>query len=210
MLNGARADIRRPFQAERLGEITDDLAAVVVYGGLYNAYATDEHSFLREEYRMIDLALNAGLPLLGICQGAQMIAHHLGAWVGTPAHGQHEFGYYTVTPTEAGRSLLPDPLDMCRAHCHTYDLPDGAVHLARSEMFEQQAFSYGPVCYGFQSHPENTLEGFRRWQRHVTLKDRPGAQSWQEQEARMLAADRAQADWFYGFLNDFLKGAKRE
>ena len=36
----------------------------------------------------------------------------------------------------------------------------------------------------------------------------PGAQSWEEQERRMLAADRAQADWFYGFLDGFLAGAK--
>ena len=207
--HGVRADIRRPFQGDTLGEITEDLAAVVVYGGMYNAYDTDAHPFLREEYRMIDLALASGVPLLGICQGAQMIAHHLGAFAGAPGHGQHEFGYYEVTPTEAGRAVLPEPLHFCQAHFHTYDLPDGAVHLARSEAFEQQAFQYGESCYGFQFHAENTIEGFRRWQAWVDdPADRPGAQSWEVQERNMLAHDRAQATWFYGFLDRFLKGAK--
>jgi GMP synthase (glutamine-hydrolysing) len=208
VLNGARADIRRPFQGDRLGEITEDLAAVVVYGGMYDAYATDRHPFLLEEYRMIDHALKSGTPLLGICQGAQMIAHHLGAFAGAPAHGLHEFGYYEVSPTEAGKAFLPKPLTVCQAHYHTYDLPSGAVHLARSEMFEQQAFSYGETCVAVQFHPENTLEGFRRWQAQTTLEDKPGAQSWEDQERAMLAADRAQAAWFYGFLDGFLAGAK--
>ena len=208
-INGAAADTRRPFQGDTLGEITSDLAAVVIYGGPFNAYATREHPFLKEEYRMIDLALKAGVPLLGICQGAQMIAHHLGAFAGAPEHGQHEFGYYEVSPTEAGKAFMPKPLHLCQAHFHTYDLPAGAVHLARSAMFEQQAFSYGEACYGFQFHAENTIEGFRRWQAWVKdPAERPGAQSWEDQERDMLAHDRAQADWFHGFLDGFFEGAK--
>lgn len=209
--NGATADIRYPFQGDTLGEVTDDLAAVVVYGGPFDAYATDAHPFLNEEYRMIELALKTGTPLLGICQGTQMIAHHMGAFAGAPDHGQHEFGYYEVIPTEAGKSFLPNSLHMCQAHYHTYGLPDGAVHLARSATFEQQAFSYGDACYGFQFHAENTIEGFRRWQAWIDdPAKRPGAQSWEVQERNMLAHDRAQADWFYGFLDTFLKDAKRE
>ncbi len=203
--NGIRADIRRAFAGDDLGEVTDDLLAVFVYGGMYNAYDTDLHPFLLREYAMIDAALKSGTRLLGICQGAQMIAHHLGAWAGAPEDVREEFGYYEISATEAGKDFLPQPLHMCQAHFHTYDLPTGATHLARSDLFEQQAFRYGETCYGFQFHAENTIEGFRRWQTRNRAELRPGLQSPEEQETLMLRHDRAQADWFFGFLDGFLK-----
>ena len=82
---GIAADIRRPFRGEPLGEIAEDIVGTVIYGGRYNAYDTELHPFLAEEYRWIEAALAAGLPTLGLCQGAQMIAWQQGAWVGAPA-----------------------------------------------------------------------------------------------------------------------------
>lgn len=202
VLGGLTPDIRRPFLGDTLGGITDDLAGAVVYGGIYNAYDSDKHPFLREEYRMIDAVLAAGLPLLGICQGAQMIAHHLGAFAGAPEHDRHEFGYYEVTPTGADAAFMPGPLHLAQWHFHTFDLPQGAVHLARSDAFENQAFRYGANAYGLQFHAEQTIEGFRRWQaKDAGAFAQPGAQSKAEQTRLMQAHDAAQADWFYGFLN---------
>ena len=208
-LNGITADTRRPYLDDPLGEITPDLAGVVVYGGMYNADAIAEHPFLKDEYSMIDAALATKTPLLGICQGAQMIARALGAWTGAPAHASHEFGCYEVSPTEDGTSILPRPLHLCQAHFHTFDLPKGAVHLARSDLFEHQAFRYGDTAYAFQFHAENTIEGFRRWQKNSDSYGQPGAQTREEQDALMGAHDRAQADWFYGFLDDFFGPARQ-
>jgi hypothetical protein len=70
-LDGVRADLRRVYQGEALGGITDDLAGVMVYGGKFNAHVTGDYPRLNEEYRMIELALTTGTPLLGFCQGAQ-------------------------------------------------------------------------------------------------------------------------------------------
>jgi GMP synthase (glutamine-hydrolysing) len=202
VLNGLIPDIRRPWQGDLLGEVTDDLAGTVIYGGMYNAYDTDRHPFLKEEYRWIGAALEAGIPVLGICQGAQMIAFHQGAWAGAPDHGGHEFGYYEVTSLVEG--FMPGPLVLAQAHFHTFDLPAGAVHLARSEMFENQAFRLGEKVYGFQFHAEQTIEGFRRWQVSKTnAYGQPGAQDRAEQDRRMQAHDAAQAAWFYGFLDGF-------
>ena len=203
-LNGVAADTRHPFMGQDPGPITEDVAAVVIHGGMFNAGDSDLHPFLRDEYRLIEAAMTSSTPLLGICQGAQMIAHALGAWAGAPDHGSHEFGYYEVTPTDAGRDLLPRPLHLCQAHFHTYDLPDGAVHLARSDLFEQQAFRYGEAIFAFQFHAEITIEGFRRWQKTSKSYGQPGAQTPEEQEELMHRHDRAQADWFYGFLDRFL------
>ena len=202
---GFEADIRKPFAGDLLGDVTDDVAATVIYGGMYNAYDAEKHPFLKEEYRWIGAALDAGIPTLGLCQGAQMIAYHQGEWAGAPDHGTHEFGYYEVTPTGEDPAFMDGPLHFTQAHFHTFDLPKGAVHLARSEKFENQAFRLGDNVYGFQFHPEQTIEGFRRWQNE---KDNSygqlGAQDRETQDQLMYRHDAAQADWFYAFLSKFM------
>ena len=207
-LNGVEPDIRHPHLGQDAGAITEDVAGVVVYGGKYNADSAQENPFLRDEYRLMRDALTADLPLLGICQGAQMLAMELGAWAGAPDHGMHEFGYYEVAPTDTGHTLLIEPHVFCQAHFHTFDIPDGAVHLARSELFENQAFSYEKAV-ALQFHAENTIEGFRRWQKASWSAGKPGTQSPETQETQMLAHDRRQADWFYAFMDRTFGGAER-
>lgn len=203
--NGIKPDIRHPFAGDMLGDVEDDVIGTVIYGGNYNADSVKENPFLSEEYRWIGKAMDAGIPLLGICQGAQMIAHHQGAWAGARADETYEYGYYEVSPTEAGKDFLPAPLYMAQAHFHTFDLPSGATHLASSEVYENQAFSIGENVYGVQFHPEQTIEGFRRWQNvKWGIYEKLGAQPLAQQTELMHTHDAAQAEWFYGFLATFL------
>ncbi len=196
-----------PFAGEKIGELTDQIAGTVIYGGKYNVYETDEHPFLLEEYRWIDQCLNANIPMLGICQGAQQIAHHLGAWAGPPDRERYEFGYYGIEPVEDD-DFLTEPLTVAQAHFHTFDIPDGATHLARSEAFENQAFRFGDNVYALQFHAEQTTESFRRWQNaDWAAYGKPGAQTREEQNQLMARHDEAQAKWFYGFLDRFLGDA---
>ncbi|WP_415401544.1 glutamine amidotransferase-related protein [Tateyamaria sp. SN3-11] len=206
--NQVRCDARRAWQGDDLGDITEDLAGVVVYGGNYNAYDTGLHPFLKDEYRIIDAAMRADVPVLGLCQGAQMIAHHMGAFAGAPDHGNHEFGWYEVSPTDPGRVILPEPLHFAQAHFHTFDIPDGARHLARSPLFENQAFAFRDNVMGFQFHPEQTIAGFMRWQARGEEWGRygaPGVQDRATQTALMLEHDAAQGAWFTAFLDRFFK-----
>ncbi|MDJ0630730.1 MAG: glutamine amidotransferase [Rhodobacter sp.] len=202
---GFEIDSRRPFAGDDLGAHGDDLAGTVVYGGKYNAYDTDKHPFLNEEYRWIEECLGANVPVLGLCQGAQMIAHLLGAWAGPRDHEIFEFGYYRIDPTPEAAGFLEAPLWVTQAHFHTFDLPVGGVRLAGNENYENQAFRYGDKVYGLQFHPEVTIEGFRRWQgQKWNVYDRPGVQQPDEQTRLMYQHDAAQATWFYGFLGDLL------
>lgn len=202
---GYETDIRRPFQGDALGEVGDDIAATVIYGGMFNAYDTEKHPFLKEEYRWIRACLKADLPMLGICQGAQQIAYELGAWVGARPDGAHEFGYHRVEPTEAAGDFMAEPLVVAQAHFHTFDLPESAVRLARNDAYENQAFRYGDKVYGTQFHPEVTPSGFRRWQPHsVELQGTPGVQTVEEQNRAMKEHDPAQGIWFRGFLDRFI------
>ncbi|MEM7520305.1 MAG: glutamine amidotransferase, partial [Pseudomonadota bacterium] len=204
---GYFVDQRKPFAGEPLGDVTDDLAATVIYGGPYNVYETDTHPFLNEEYRWIDACLKADVPMLGLCQGAQQIAHHLGAWAGATPQATYEFGYYQIDPTPTAKSdgFLTEPLHVTQAHFHTFDLPDGAHHLASSETYENQAFRIGQNVYGFQFHPEVTIEGFRRWQvTKLDIAGQNGVQTIESQNRLMHAHDAEQAAWFYAFLNRFI------
>ncbi|MEM9733212.1 MAG: glutamine amidotransferase [Pseudomonadota bacterium] len=198
---GFEIDMRKPFAGDRLGDVDETVAGTVLYGGPFSVFETDKHPFLKEEDRWIGACLKADIPMLGICQGAQQIAHHLGAWVGPLDNGIHEFGYYPIEPSAEAEGFLEAPLRVTQAHFHTFNLPDGAVRLAGSAAFSNQAFRYGERVFGFQFHPEVTIEGFSRWQ---TMLERyytePGAQTREEQNRLMLEHDAAQADWFYRFL----------
>ena len=204
--HGFVPDIRKPFAGEALDDVvSDDVAGTIVYGGRYNAFDTELHPFLNEEYRWIDACIKADFPLLGICQGAQMIAMHLGGTAGPYDEEVHEYGYYRVDPAPEANSLLPGPLWFTQAHYHTFSIPEGATHLASSELYPNQAFRFGDKVYGLQFHPEVTIDGFRRWQREDReYYGKRGAQSHEEQTELMLRHDQAQAEWFYGFLSGLL------
>ena len=199
---GLVADFRRPFEGETLPPLDEAVAGVVVYGGKYEVYDTERHTFLAGEHRYIEQCLDRDVPLLGICQGAQSIAHVLGARVGPPAHGMSEFGFYEVTPTEAGRAdFLREPLHMTQSHFHEFDTPAGADNLASTDAFPNQAFRVTPRAYGVQFHPEVTAEGFRRWQDAPWARySLPGAQTREEQTRLLELHDAAQGVWFDDFL----------
>ena len=112
-----------------------------------------------------------------------------------------------MTPTAEAGSFLTQPLFFTQAHFHTFDLPQGAVHLARSAGFENQAFRYGDNVYGLQFHPECTIEGFRRWQKNSPSEGSLGAQSRTEQDRLMMVHDAAQAAWFYDFMSKLFGSA---
>jgi GMP synthase-like glutamine amidotransferase len=96
---------------------------------------------------------------VGVCLGAQLIAEALGARVHASAH--KEIGWLPIEVTDQGRAsglfaFLPSRFDVFHWHGDTFDLPEGAVHLARSEGCEHQAFLHGGRVLGLQFHLEST------------------------------------------------------
>jgi GMP synthase (glutamine-hydrolysing) len=153
----------------------DGFETVVVLGGPMAVYEMDGYPHLVTASRLIREALNSGKKLLGICLGAQMMAHCLGAEVYKgPAQ---EVGWLSVELTGEGvrdplmRALAVHPRvgDFWRAfkvfhwHGDTFELPMGARGLARSELYANQAFSYGDNAYAFQFHMEVTRAMVREW-----------------------------------------------
>ncbi|MDH4028354.1 MAG: hypothetical protein OEU95_05955 [Nitrospirota bacterium] len=154
------------------GEMPDILyfTHLVVLGGPMAVYEMDIFPFLRTEAAVIRSFINSGRPVLGICLGAQMIAHVLGARV-YPG-GTKEAGWYNVSLTPEGMedaavsalSVDKRPLaEVFQWHGDTFDLPEKAVRISSSEVYPNQAFRYENNVYALQFHIEVTPEIIREW-----------------------------------------------
>lgn len=200
---GFELDWRRPFAGEALPERADGLVGLVIHGGSQPVPETDRYPFLRDEMRFIGTCLKEDVPVLGICLGGQLLAHELGAAVGPHPDGYHEFGYYELFPTAAGRAVIPEGLRVTQSHYHQFDLPAGATLLARSALYPHQAFRYGANAYAVQFHAEVTRTIFHRWQREhgQRFAGKPGVAAPDQQTRDAEAYDAAQHAWFTGFLD---------
>lgn len=139
--------------------------ALVVMGGAMGASEEAAYPWLGPEKRLIAAAVAAGLPYFGVCLGAQLLAACLGARV--EAAPRAELGVLSVelTPAAAEDPVfvgLPSRFETLQWHRETYELPAGAVQLARSRDCEQQAFALGRA-YGVQFHLEVDARMMREW-----------------------------------------------
>jgi GMP synthase (glutamine-hydrolysing) len=139
---------------------------LVVLGGPMSADQHDRHPHLIYEKEVIRAAVDRGLPVLGICLGAQLIASAFG---GKTLRGRApEFGWIQVEPTSAGRddrlfSSFDGSEPVFQWHSDTFTLPHGFVHLARSRDCAFQAFRYRDNVYGLQFHLEADRALIGRW-----------------------------------------------
>ena len=135
----------------------DGLDGLVVMGGPMGVADTDRYPHLAHEIALVRDCVDAGVPVLGVCLGAQLLAAALGADVrpGT----QIELGWHDVTLTADGRhdpvlGRLPRRFAPLHWHGDVFDLPPAATALAGSELTPLQAFRSGRGCYGLLFHLE--------------------------------------------------------
>jgi GMP synthase (glutamine-hydrolysing) len=141
------------------------IGGLIVLGGAMGVADADKMPFLKAELQLLERTITAGRPVLGICLGAQLIAHVLGSRV-YPGE-RREVGWGNVSLTDEGQADPvfgdADPtLEVFHMHGDTYELPPDARHLARSTQYEQQAFEFGGVVYGLQFHLEFTESMIQR------------------------------------------------
>ncbi len=154
-----------------------------------------EKQFLRE-------SIGRGVPVLGVCLGAQLIASALGAKV--YANPVKEIGWFPVRalPVPEGYFRFPEECVPFHWHGETFDLPPEAVRLAESEACRNQAFQINRNVIGIQFHLETTVASAAALLENCRNELVPGPFIQNEYEIR--AVPRAAYQAVHAVMNDVL------
>lgn len=162
---------------------------LIIMGGPMNIYEFDTYPWLEKEYSVIEKAITQNKKVMGICLGAQLIAHVLGAKVYRNTYS--EIGWFPVYRTDEcdrnGFTAFPPEFTAFHWHGDTFDLPAGSIHLARSEACTNQAFLFNKSVLGLQFHLESTYESTKHLIENCRndIKNAPYIQ--QEEEILLLS-----------------------
>jgi len=166
-LRDIEADIRtvRVFKGDPLPDDIGSFDALVSMGGPMNVYEEGKYPFLREETEFLRRVINANIPTLGICLGAQLIAKACYAPVIKASH--KEVGWRSVSLTDAGsKDILfegiPGTMQVFQWHEDTFDIPYGGKLIVTSGACPNQAFRYRNA-YALQFHIEVTRSMLLDW-----------------------------------------------
>lgn len=139
--------------------------AIMVGGTPDAVYERERIPYLADVHAVLSTAVRDGLPCLGICAGAQLLASVQGAEV--RPHGTKEIGVSEVLLTPAGEAdpllrSFPPVFDVFQWHGDTFEVPDGGRLLAQGAACRNQMFRHENVV-GTQFHLEVTPEDAARW-----------------------------------------------
>lgn len=156
----------RFFESSALPDL-DGIDLLIVMGGPMSVHDEDRLPWLRIEKEFIRRAVEGKKAVLGVCLGAQLVACAMGARV--TRNPKKEIGWF---PIEAVQSSDPavfrfrQSVEVFHWHGETFDLPLGAVLIARSEACTNQGFQLGDSVIGLQFHLETTPESARELTAH--------------------------------------------
>lgn len=165
--------VSRSYDNEALPEL-DSFDWLIVLGGPMSVHDEDKHPWLIKEKRLIKQSIHAGKTVIGICLGAQLIAHCLGANVQPSAVKEIGWLPMRLTPTGQAHPLLQDlpKQDFTVFHFHAdgFDCPRGASIIGSTDAWANQGFIYqtplhkerGTWVLAWQCHFEVTKESLAK------------------------------------------------
>jgi GMP synthase (glutamine-hydrolysing) len=144
----------------------ENVGGLIALGGEMNVDRVEDYPFLERGRTLLGEAVDRGLPVLGICLGAQLLARALGAEV--KPSPVRELGFLRVDATGAGAddpvlAAFTPSARVFQFHEDASELPDGAELLFRGDLVSNQAFRFGESAYGVQWHFEVTEEIVSDW-----------------------------------------------
>jgi GMP synthase-like glutamine amidotransferase len=155
---GVSVDTRRVFAGQSLPPDLTGFDGLVVMGGPMSATSDDGFPTRRAEIELLAGAIDQGVLTLGICLGAQLLALAArGSVVKGTAGPEIGWGSVDLTAESTDDPLfeqLPNRLTVLHWHNDAIELPEGAVRLASSRQYPNQAFRVGTRAWGFQFHME--------------------------------------------------------
>lgn len=202
---GAELSVLRIDRGDALPPLSAlaEAAGLVVMGGPMGVH--DDLSWLADERALLRQAVEAGLPVLGVCLGAQQLAAALGAQVSAgpaPECGIGEVHLTTAAISDPVFGPAPTPLPCVHWHGDTFALPEGAVRLAGNAAYENQAFRFGARAYGLQFHVEVTASLVAHWGPHLP----PGVFLRESDVAHVSRAGEGIVQRFVGLAGDARAG----
>lgn len=157
--HGYPLDIRRPdLGKDRVPTDLDDVHGVVILGGPQNVTEIGGLPWMQQEAALIKLATAANVPVIGICLGAQLIAHALGGQVAPREKPAIGFSTLRLNPAGQTETMLAgiawDHPQLFSCGQEIKQLPPGAQLLASADGVKHAIFRAGLRTYGFINHFE--------------------------------------------------------
>jgi len=183
---GFEISATRFFERDRLPALKE-IDLLVVLGGPMSVNDEGAFPWLCAEKSYLRDAIMLGKAVLGVCLGAQLIACAMGSRV--YGNRDREIGWFPIQgtgPHDTGVFQFPAATEVFHWHGETFDLPSGAVRLAKSEGCENQAFQLGSNVIALQFHLETTPESATEIVRHCRAELLPA--QYVRSEAEILAA----------------------
>jgi GMP synthase (glutamine-hydrolysing) len=156
--NKHRLNFTRFYENDKLPEISES-DMLIIMGGPMNVFDFHVHPWMEDEIDWVREYIDADLPVLGICLGAQIIAAALD---GDVYPGQYkEIGWHNLQFLPALGDFrickdLPATRKVFHWHGDTFPIPEGATRIASSSAFPNQAFIYNRKAIALQFHLEMT------------------------------------------------------
>ena len=162
-------------------EDAEKFDALIMMGGPMSVNDSDIYTYISREEELTREFIKKNKKVLGVCLGAQIMSKALGARVyrGTGP----EIGWHNIELTDSGikddlmkkLAIHPKAGDFWKKfkvfhwHGETFDIPQGATRLAKSDLYPNQAFKYNENAYAFQFHIEVSKEMVYDWLKNEPL-----------------------------------------
>lgn len=200
---GVELDERRLWHGDPLPGL-DEVDAIVAFGGDQSVRRIGDDPVLEAEAALLRDAVGRGLPVLGVCLGAQLLAHALGGSVSRLPRRFIAWTPIEPLPAAAGDPVLGSlPAGSHALHWNEdgFEPPPGAVELLRRPAGTGEGFRYGDRAWGVQFHPEVDPDALEGWYRTGYI-ELPEAGVTEEQaraaDARHLPGQRSLSEALFG------------
>jgi GMP synthase-like glutamine amidotransferase len=164
---GVTVDTRRVFRGDDIPPDTAGFDGLVVMGGPMSVNSTEDFPSREAEVSLLADAVRVGIPTLGVCLGAQLLAVAAGGAVARNTYGP-KIGWAPIhldpaCPDDRLLTGLPPTLTVLHWHGESFEVPPGARPLINGTTYPNQAFRIGDVAWGVQFHLEVTAEAVDRF-----------------------------------------------
>ena len=155
-------DLRAGAELPALGDADGFLAL----GGDQSVRDVERTPYLKREAELLREAVEARVPVLGVCLGGQLLAHALGGEVTRMSRRMVTWAEVERLPAAEGDPLfgaLPARFRALHWNEDSFTLPPGGVELLSRAGPGVEAFRAGERAWGIQFHPEADHEALDGW-----------------------------------------------